>query len=75
MKLRELLAYESIVIQAHDNPDADALATVLFLLGEAEGVALAERLPDVEAVFIRDGGGLRFTSGLAGGQGRAKVIA
>ena len=26
MKLRELLAYDSIVIQCHDGPDADAFA-------------------------------------------------
>ncbi len=64
----------SVTVIAASAADADALATVLFLLGEAEGVALAERLPDVEAVFIRDGGSVRFTSGLADGQGRAKVI-
>lgn len=27
MRLRELLAYDSIVVQCHDNPDADALAS------------------------------------------------
>ena len=27
MKLRELLKYNDIVIQCHDNPDADALAS------------------------------------------------
>ncbi len=39
MKLRELLAYESIVIQAHDNPDADALASGLglYLFFQAKG--------------------------------------
>ena len=27
MKLRDLLKYKDIVIQCHDNPDADALAS------------------------------------------------
>ena len=27
MKLRDFLPYESIVIQCHDNPDADAIAS------------------------------------------------
>ena len=39
MKLRELLAYDTIVIQAHDNPDADALASGfgLYLFFQAKG--------------------------------------
>lgn len=27
MKLKELLHYDNIVIQCHDNPDADAIAS------------------------------------------------
>lgn len=32
--------------------DADALSTALFVLGPESGLALAERFPDVEAVFL-----------------------
>ena len=27
MRLRELLTYDNIVVQCHDNPDADAIAS------------------------------------------------
>lgn len=44
MRLRELLAYDDIVIQCHDNPDADALASgyavYLYLLNQGKQVSL-----------------------------------
>ena len=42
MRLRELLAYDSIVVQCHDNPDADALASgygvYTYLKGQGKNV-------------------------------------
>jgi thiamine biosynthesis lipoprotein len=46
---------------------ADALATALLVLGADEGLALVERLPDVEALFVRrDGRGGFATTQSAG---------
>jgi FAD:protein FMN transferase len=35
-----------------DSTVIDALATGLFVLGPEDGLALAERLPDVEALIV-----------------------
>ena len=43
---------------------ADALATGLFILGPAEGLALCERLDGVEAFFIDSRGHHHWTSGI-----------
>lgn len=43
--------------------DADALATGLFVMGPAEGLALAERLPGVEAMVIAPDMTVNTTSG------------
>ena len=48
--------------------EADALSTALFVLGPTEGLALAEQMQGVEAVFIeksRPGRKVSVTSGLS----------
>jgi len=49
---------------------ADAIATGLFILGPAEGLALAEHLKNVEALFIDDQGRLLWTPGIEKGAGK-----
>ena len=50
MRLSELLIYNSIVVQCHDNPDADALAsgdgvyTYLTEQGNEEGAFVFKRV-------------------------------
>lgn len=61
----------SVTVIASSSAEADALSTVCFLLGEAEGMALIEKRPDTEAVFILDDGSLRLSPGLS--QGNAFV--
>ena len=43
---------------------ADALSTGIFLLGPASGLALAERLPDVDAVIVTESNEVLVSSGL-----------
>lgn len=42
----------SVTVVAPDATAADALATALCVLGPRQGLELAERLPDVEALFV-----------------------
>ena len=43
---------------------ADGLDTGIFVLGPEQGMALVERLPDVEAIIIDDKGKMTVSSGL-----------
>ena len=45
---------------------ADALAKGVFILGPEAGMALVERLPDVEAVIVGADNTVRVSSGLTG---------
>ncbi|MBM3769747.1 MAG: FAD:protein FMN transferase [Acidimicrobiia bacterium] len=45
---------------------ADGLSTGVFILGPARGMALVERLPDVEAVIVTDSNQVLVSSGLQG---------
>ena len=54
----------SATVLAADALTADALDTALFVMGPAEGIALAERLPGVEAAIVGSDGRLYVTSGL-----------
>lgn len=45
---------------------ADALSTGVFILGPAEGMALVERLPQVEAIIVTAGNQVLVSSGLKG---------
>ena len=50
MRLRELLDYKNIVIQCHDNPDADAIAS-----GFGIYLYLKENLPLLKQKFSEQG--------------------
>jgi thiamine biosynthesis lipoprotein len=45
---------------------ADGLSTGVFLMGPERGMALVERLPDVEAVIVSDRNDVLISSGLRG---------
>ncbi len=55
-----------VTIFVDDSFDGDALSTTLFALGGEEGLALAEELPGVEAVFVTRDDRVSYTSGLEG---------
>ena len=55
---------QSVSVVCKAAADADALATVLFLLGIEEGMALVEELEGIEALFVAADGGLLASSGL-----------
>ncbi len=55
----------SVTIISSSSIDADGLSTTLFSLGLKEGMALAESLEHVEAVFIDEGKRVYLSSGAA----------
>jgi thiamine biosynthesis lipoprotein len=55
----------SVVVIAANGADADALATGLFVLGPDQGIALAEQISSVEALFVMDNEVLRHSDGLS----------
>lgn len=62
----------SVTIVAPSATLADGLSTGVFLLGPAEGMALIERLPDVEGVIVSAKNEVLVSKGL---KGRFKLIA
>jgi len=56
----------SVTVVAPNCLTADALSTAIFVLGLSEGLALLEKLPEVEGVFITEEGELFYSSGLEG---------
>jgi len=56
----------SVTIVAERAILADALSTGVFILGPADGMALVERLPGVEAVIVSAGNDVLISSGLRG---------
>lgn len=56
----------SVTIVAKDALHADGLSTGVFLLGPEEGMALVERLRDVEAVIVGADNQVHISSGLKG---------
>jgi len=56
----------SVTIVARDATVADGLSTGVFILGPDRGMALVERLPDVEAVIVTADNQVRISSGLQG---------
>lgn len=56
----------SVTVMARDAFTADAWDTALFVLGVERGMALVEKLPDLEAVFVDAGNQVHVSSGLQG---------
>ena len=54
----------SVTIVAREGAVADALSTGVFVMGPQAGMALVERLPDVEAVIVTDRNEVLVSSGL-----------
>lgn len=55
---------QSVSVIAKEGTVADGLDTGIFVLGPERGMALVERLPDVEAVIVDSGGRMTVSSGL-----------
>ncbi len=55
---------QSVTVIAAEGTVADGLDTGIFVLGPEKGMALVERLPDVEAVIIDEQGRMTVSSGL-----------
>jgi thiamine biosynthesis lipoprotein len=55
----------SVTIMAKSATQSDAIDTGVFLLGPKEGMALIERLPDVEGVIVTAGNEVLVSSGLS----------
>ena len=54
----------SVTVIATEGTVADGLDTGIFVMGPDRGMALVERLPDVEAVIVDDAGKVLVSSGL-----------
>ncbi|MBL8625847.1 MAG: FAD:protein FMN transferase [Myxococcales bacterium] len=65
-------ASRSVTIMAKDAFTADAWSKVLFILGAKQAMALVEKLPDFDAVFVDADNHVIMSSGL---KDRIKVIA
>lgn len=55
---------QSVTIVAKEGMVADGLDTGVFVLGPEEGMALVERLPNVDAIIIDNDGKMTVSSGL-----------
>jgi thiamine biosynthesis lipoprotein len=62
----------SVTVMARDAIVADGLSTGVFLLGPERGMALVERLPDVEAVIVDAKSRVTISSGL---KDRVRILA
>lgn len=56
----------SVTVVSKDAVHADGLSTGVFILGPEKGMALIERLPDVEAVIVTAKNDVLISSGLRG---------
>ena len=61
----------SVTIIAPASMDADALSTSTFLLGTEKGLALIEKIPGVEAIFINKEHEIRTSQGM---KGKMKIL-
>lgn len=57
---------QSVTVIAKQGTVADGLDTGIFILGPERGMALVERLPDVEAIIVDQDGNMTVSSGLLG---------
>lgn len=62
--LRPARSCQSVTVIGKEGTVADGLDTGIFVLGSERGMALVERLSDVEAVIIDDQGKVTVSSGL-----------
>jgi thiamine biosynthesis lipoprotein len=63
----------SVTIVAKQATLADALSTGVFVLGPQAGMALIEKLPDVEGVIVTDRNAVLVSSGLTGRLERVRM--
>lgn len=54
----------SVTIIADDGATADALSTACFVMGEQDGLALVESIPDAQCMFVMEGGEIITSSGV-----------
>ncbi|HKI86860.1 MAG TPA: FAD:protein FMN transferase, partial [Thermoanaerobaculia bacterium] len=54
----------SATVVSPDATLADALSTAIMVMGKEKGLALAEDLPNVEALVVDSNGGVFMTNGL-----------
>lgn len=59
-------AARSVTVLAHDGLSCEALSKAVFVMGPAEGLALIDRLPGVDAVVVDADGTLHSSSGFLG---------
>ena len=64
--LRPARGCQSVTIVAKDGVMADGLDTGIFTMGPERGMALIERLADVEGIIVDSGGRMLVSSGLKG---------
>ena len=62
----------SVTIVSNTATVADGLSTGVFIMGPEAGMALIERLPDVEGVIVSDKNEVLISSGL---RGRLEIVA
>lgn len=55
---------QSVTITAPLAVDADALATAVFVMGKEKGIALIEKLKDVEGIIVDSNGMISYSSGV-----------
>ena len=59
---------KSVTVIYHDPTLADAFATALFVLGQKQGLALADTVPGLDALMVTDNGSLQYTARLKDNQ-------
>ena len=57
---------QSVSVIAPTVAEADALATAAFVLGPSKGLAMLEKLHDVEGLIVSAAGQVEITTGLKG---------
>ena len=61
---RPVNGVRSVTVVGSDSTTMDALSTSVFVMGEQKGMALVERLPEVEAVIVDAHGKMYYSTGL-----------
>jgi thiamine biosynthesis lipoprotein len=61
---RPVNGVRSVTVVGNDSTTMDALSTSVFVMGVQKGMALVERLPEVEAVIVDAHGKMYYSTGL-----------